>query len=196
MCRDCALVELGALLDVGLDVELSAGCEQPSDLVEEHVAHHEALRVALLPPGIGEVEVDTRHRSVRLDARQSAPCVFTEDARSRSVTELGEAGVSDGSPLATDLEPHEPRLWGRQCTLDEEPGLGAGADLELQLRASDHRAEIHGFAVGEPRRVVVRAALSPGRGIERRRNSGGSGRFRGQRHGAPVDVRAGPVKVC
>ena len=64
MCRDDSFVQLGSLLDVGLDVQLTSRPQEPCDLREEDVAHHEPLRMALLPPRIGEVQEDARDDAV------------------------------------------------------------------------------------------------------------------------------------
>src|SRR4051794_31256703 len=76
-----SLVELGALLDVGLHEDVAAVDEQPRHLVEERRAHHEALLVTLLPPRIREVEEERRHRTVRRKSRQCLTSVGVEDPR-------------------------------------------------------------------------------------------------------------------
>lgn len=160
MCRDDSLVELGPLFDVGLHVELTSRPEQSRHLGKEDVAHHEALRMALLPPRIGEVEEHTRHAAVGSEPRERLSRVLAEDASSSGMSLLREPRVADRRPLLADLEADETALRRRHGALAEKAGLRTGTDLELQLRAADDAAQIDVIAFRKTRCVLVRAWLS------------------------------------
>ena len=158
MGRDDAIVELGALLHVGLDVELPRRREQPRHLREEDVAHHQALRVLLFPPGIGEVKKRSRHAADRTEAWEREPCVLAEDASTDGVPLLREAGIADRRPLAPDLEAQERGLGSRDRPLREEPRLRTWPDLELDPRAAHDLTQVDRIAFGETRRIRIGAA--------------------------------------
>jgi hypothetical protein len=160
MCRHDSLVELGSLLDVRLDVELAPRTEQPRYLGEKDVAHDEALRMALLPPRIREVEKDACDHAVGTEAGQRLSRVLAEDASSSGVSLLRETSIADRRPLLADLEADEPVVRGRHGALAEKAGLRTRTDLELQLDAGDDAAEIDVIALRKTRCILVRAGLS------------------------------------
>jgi hypothetical protein len=129
--RDDVGIERRTLLDVRLNEELAARLEQPRDLSEEGVAHHEALLVALLPPRVREVEEHAADRMIGTKARKRVAGVFAEDVGTCSKALLREPLVSDGGPFAPDLEADERGLGRGGCALEEKAGLRARADLEL-----------------------------------------------------------------
>lgn len=139
---DDVRIELGALLDVGLNEELTARLEQPSDLRQEDVAHDEALLVPLLPPRIGEVKEHPAHAPGGTEAGQRMPSVLTEDARVGAVPVLGEPLIADGGPLATDLEPDQERFGRRRSAFEKKAGLRPGTNLELDPLAASEEPEV------------------------------------------------------
>lgn len=186
---DDALVEFGALLDVGLHEELGPGREETGDLGEEDVPHHQALGVLLLPPGVWEVEVDARNDTFGTEARQREPRVLAKDARACTVALLGEALVTDGRPLLANLEADEARSVRRDRALDQEAGLRARTDFELQRCAAHDLPQIDEFTVGKARRGVVGAGLAG-------RRTSVLARCSRLGHVGRIDARAQPVKVC
>ena len=49
------LVLLGASLDIRLDEQFAAVCDQTSELIENALGKHQSLMVTLFPPRIGEM---------------------------------------------------------------------------------------------------------------------------------------------
>jgi len=141
-------VECIALFDIRLDEELSAGLEEARDLLEERIAHDEALLVALLPPRIGKVEEDATHRVIGAEARKREAGVLAKDPRAISEAMLREALVADGRPLTPYLETDERGLGCRGGAFEEEAGLGARTDLELDPSAGGERSNVDLFTLG------------------------------------------------
>ena len=108
---------------------------------------------------------------------------------------LREPGVTDRRPLLPDLEAEEARFRRRERAFAEEPGLRPGADLELELRPADDRAQIDVIPRGKAWRILVRARL-PLRRVARGAGTPASAARSGRDTGGRIDVRAGPVKVC
>ena len=73
---------------------------------------------------------------------------------------LCEPSVADRGPLLPDLEADETAARSRYGALAEKAGLRPRSDLQLQLRACDHAAEIDVSAFRKTRRVLVRAWLA------------------------------------
>ncbi len=151
---DRGLVLLGTLLDVGLDIELSAGAEEPPHLAEEEVAHHEALLVTFLPPRVREMEERPGEHAVRTEATERVLRVFGEDPGPRTEPCLREARVDDLGPLPADLEPDQAG-GGRRRGAFEEEASSPGTHFDLEFLASDEGARVDGLPLGEARSVVV-----------------------------------------
>ena len=153
---DELLVCGGAIFDVGLNEELAAGLEKAGHLLEQCIAHHEALAMPLLPPRIGKVHEDAPIGRIGREPDQRVRRIFREDAGSRAQTGLGEARVDDGGPLATDLETQKPGARLGLGTLHEKPSA-PGTDLDLDPIALNERAHGDMLPLGQARRVFVRA---------------------------------------
>lgn len=139
VARHLEVVELRALFDVGLNVELSAADEQARDVVEEDVAHDEALAMPLLPPRVRKVEKGASDGRVWPEPRQREARVFAEHTSTLRMTVLREPGIPDRGPLSSDLETDEQRVGRGERPLDEEAGLRAGPDLELDVAEGSSR---------------------------------------------------------
>ena len=154
--RDQGGVLGGAALDVGLDEEGTAGDEHAAQLGEQLGRHHEALRVALLPPRVGKVHEDGTRAGVG-EARKSSAGVFREHAGAVRQAAFTHAIVDDGRPFATNLEAEQEdlRICGQAF---EHEATATGADFNLDRRGSGahQQAGIDLFAFGKSGRVFVR----------------------------------------
>ena len=154
---DLLLVQRCALLHVGLDEELSRRRQQTSDVVEQHVAHHEAFFVTLLPPRIGEMDEDGPYGSIRNEANERDLRVIGKDASAMGEPGLPEPLIDEMRPFETNLESEDSGFGRRHAPLEDEP-TSSWADLDLERPFARQKAvELDGRGpLGKARGVGVR----------------------------------------
>jgi hypothetical protein len=117
---DLGFVELGSLLDVGLDEELTSRAEQTGDMVEYVRPDDESLRVPPFPPRIGKMK-EGRRANHPGSVEECEPDVFGETRPVGNMTQ--KALVHDDRPFALDLGPEgEVSLSGRRSARNPAPG--------------------------------------------------------------------------
>ncbi len=115
---------------VGRDADVSAGLELRGEDLEEDAVQEPPLLLALLGPGVGEVDVDGAHGGGRQRRLDEAPAIGADDPG------VGQPGP--GEPVAADAEVGQRKLDAQEIVgrlaagrFDQEPGLAA-ADLDLE----------------------------------------------------------------
>src|SRR5438445_9137508 len=103
--------------------------------MEERRPEHETLRMALLPPGVREVQKERRHAPRRAEMPERLARVRVEHARPPAEALLPEPLVHDRRPFQPDLQPDEAYVGPRRAPLEEEPAA-PWADLDLDRAAS------------------------------------------------------------
>lgn len=121
-------VGMSALLDVRLDEKLASGYEDSRQGLDEILGNDEPLLMPAFPPGIGKVDVNRVHASIRESGHRDAS-VLSKNSGPLAVAAVTQSIVHDCRPLAPDLQPqHAHRGSGE--TLEEKAST-PGADFEL-----------------------------------------------------------------
>lgn len=97
------LVGVSSFSDVRLDKQLTTVAQDPPEFVDQRPLQQHPLAMALLPPGIGEVDVDP-HDTRFGQPGQHLASVLGEDARPPRRSAPLDALVDVHGPLLSDLE--------------------------------------------------------------------------------------------
>jgi hypothetical protein len=151
MRADLGFVELGSLLDVGLDEELTSRTEQTGDMVEYVRPDDESLRVPPFPPRIGKMKEEGGERTIRGQSRECQPDVLGEDTTSFGKSMTQKALVHDDRPFALDLEPEKADVsLSGQATQQETPAPRPHLHLETGKRPREQGSHVDRPLLGQP----------------------------------------------